>query len=332
MSETQDNKERQESVRLDEIMRLLFDMSKETLVNMLNGLFGEAFEPEFVEITKDNAKFVNEQLEIIEGDLFLRIFDQNEPSKPNLFHIEFQTSEDGTMAIRVLRYDLNKAVENQRLGGDNDEIILCMPQSLVIHIEEHESIPDEYKALIIFADGDTKKFTVPVLKYWKLTDKDLIDRNLFPLLPLQIFLLRAELDKLTKSNDSQAKNEAILKARDITERIAKEAVNLNKAGRLIGADYRKVLTAMENLFVHLNSRYEGDKNLNEGVQSMLVELNVRCVQEVSKEAEQRGEYKKALRMAAEMLLDGEPIKKIIKYTKLTEQEIKDIEKTAKANA
>ena len=30
-----------ENVKLDEIMRLLFDMSKETLVNMLNGLFGE---------------------------------------------------------------------------------------------------------------------------------------------------------------------------------------------------------------------------------------------------------------------------------------------------
>ena len=197
MSETIENKqERRESVKLDEIMRLLFDMSKETLVNMLNGLFGETFDPAAVDITKDNAKFVNEQLEIIEGDLFLRVIEPGVP--PHLFHIEFQTGEDDTMAIRVLRYDINKAAENQLLSGNKDEFILYMPQSLVIHIEAHQSIPDEYKAVIVFADGDTKKFTVPVLKYWELSDEDLIRRNLFPLLPLQVFLLRAELDKLKK--------------------------------------------------------------------------------------------------------------------------------------
>ena len=179
---TEKKQERQESVKLDEIMRLLFDMSKETLVNMLNGLFGETFDPELVEITKENAKFVNEQLEIIEGDLFLRVTTPHE--KPYLFHIEFQTNEDGTMAIRVLRYDLDKAVENQRLTGNNKKIILYMPQSLVIHVEEHENIPDEYEALIVFADGDTKAFKVPVLKFWKLSDEYLIKHNLFPLLPL----------------------------------------------------------------------------------------------------------------------------------------------------
>ena len=317
---TEDKQERRESVKLDEIMRLLFDMSKETLVNMLNGLFGETFDPAAVDITKENATFVNEQLEIIEGDLFLRVFDPNEPSKPHLFHIEFQTSEDGTMAIRVLRYDLNQAVENQRLSGDNGEIVLCMPQSLVIHVEEHKSIPCEYKALIIFADGDTKRFTVPVLKYWELSDADLIERNLFPLLPLQIFLLRAELDKLTKSNDLQAKHAAILRARDITERIAKEAAALNKAGRLMGADYRKVLTAIANLFMHLNNRYEGDKNLNEGVKSMLWELDFK---EVEAAVYKKVEDQKAEEIA-KSLLDILDIETIAVKTKIAIERVKEL--------
>jgi len=74
---TESKQERCEKVKLDEIMRLLFDMSKETLVNMLNGLFDETFDPALVDITKENAKFVNEQLEIIEGDFFARVIEHN---------------------------------------------------------------------------------------------------------------------------------------------------------------------------------------------------------------------------------------------------------------
>jgi len=323
--ETENKQERKESVKLDEIMRLLFDMSKETLVNMLNGLFGETLDTALVDITKDNAKFVNEQLEIIEGDLFLRVFIPG-TTKPHLFHIEFQTSEDGTMAIRVLKYDINKAVENQRLTGNNNEFILYMPQSLVIHIEAHENIPDEYKAVIIFADGDVKEFKVPVLKYWKLSDEYLIKYNLFPLLPLQIFLLRAELDKLTKNKDIKAKQAAILKAQDIAEKIAKEAVELNKAGRLIGEDYRKVLAAIANLFIHLNNRYNGDDELNERVKSVLVELDFSDNNKI-RIIEEKGEHKKAVETAKKMLLKNKPIDEIIEFTGLTEKEIKEIQKT-----
>ena len=286
MSEPTENKqERRESVKLDEIMRLLFDMSKETLVNMLNGLFGETFDPELVDITKDSTKFVNEQLEIIEGDLFLRVFEPKEISKPHLFHIEFQTNEDRAMAIRVLRYDISKAAENQLLSGNKDEFILYMPQSLVIHIEAHESIPNEYKAVIVFADGDTKRFTVPVLKYWELSEADLIERNLFPLLPLQIFLLRAELDKLTKNNDEQSKHAAILRAFDIAKSIAEEAAGLNKAGRLLDEDYKRVLSAIEYLFRYLNKRYVGDTKLNEGVYDMLKVLDFKGAQTAARETQ-----------------------------------------------
>jgi predicted transposase/invertase (TIGR01784 family) len=289
---------------------------------MLNGLFGETFDPALVEITQDNAKFVNEQLEIIEGDLFLRI--TKPPVRPYLFHIEFQTGEDDTMAIRVLRYDLDKAIENQRLTGDKHEIILYMPQSLVIHVEAHENIPDEYKAIIVFADGDTKAFKVPVLKYWKLSDEYLIENNLFPLLPLQIFLLRAELDKLTKNNDNQAKQAAILKARDIAERIANEAAELNKNEKLINDDFKRVLVAISNLFEHLNNRYEVDKNMNSEVITMTELI-------FDDTAYQRGEHKgkreKAVEMAKKMLIKNKPIEEIIEFTGLTKKDIKEIQKT-----
>ena len=323
-NKTPENRPKQrENVKLDEIMRLLFDMSKETLVKMLNGLFGETFDPARVDITKDNAKFVNEQLEIIEGDLFLRVFAPG-GAKPDLFHIEFQTGEDGTMAIRVLRYGLSKAAENQNLSGGKR--ILYMPKSLVIHIEDQKNIPDEYSEVIVFADGDIKEFVVPVLKYWELSDEYLIRHNLFPLLPLQIFLLRAELDKLTKANDERAKQAAILKAKDIAEKTAVKAAELNKSGRLLDGDYKKVLSAIENIFIHLNNRYKGDEKLNEGVKTMLVQTKFIGYQEAIEKATEKAEKKKAVEMAKKMLLKNKPIEEIIEFTDLTEKKILSLKK------
>ena len=45
------------------------------------------------------------------------------------------------------------------------------------------------------------------------------------------------------------------------------------------------------------------------------------------EAEERGRTEEKLETAKEMLVDGEPIEKIIKYTKLTKEKIGEIKKT-----
>ena len=42
---------------------------------------------------------------------------------------------------------------------------------------------------------------------------------------------------------------------------------------------------------------------------------------MEKQAETRGEKRKSIEMAREMLLDNEPIQKIKKYTKLSDEEI-----------
>jgi hypothetical protein len=85
-------------------MRLLFGMSKPVLVGMINSLFNENFDPEQVDIRKENAKFVNDTLKVLEGDLFYNLNDHT--NKTNSFHIELQTFKDGRMAIRIQNLEL----------------------------------------------------------------------------------------------------------------------------------------------------------------------------------------------------------------------------------
>ncbi|GHV11598.1 hypothetical protein FACS1894219_03000 [Clostridia bacterium] len=315
-----------EPVRLDEIMRLLFDVSKPMLVTMLNSLFEKDFDPDFVEIRKESAKLVKDNLKVLEGDLFLRVTDSD---KPYYFHLEFQTNPDKTMAIRVLQYDFTKATKDQWLS-DEGKIILYMPQSLVIHIEESDTIPESYDTVIVFADGERKEYKIPILKYWLLRDQDLIDKKLYPLLPLQVYMLRSKLDKLARNGTKEARLAAILEAKDVVKRVAEEAVSLRDSGELPDEDFRKVIDMAGNLFDHLNNRYDKEHNLTTEVHDMLWSVNdpINLEHRVNEiklegivEGERKGKNENAISIAKIMLANGEPVDKIIRYTKLSLEQI-----------
>jgi hypothetical protein len=55
---------------IDEIMKYLFGVSKETLITMLNSLFKQNFSVDDATIIQTNSEFVDEAFDIIRGDLF----------------------------------------------------------------------------------------------------------------------------------------------------------------------------------------------------------------------------------------------------------------------
>jgi len=250
---------------------------------MMNSLFKENFDPETVEIIQTNPEFEDFELEIIRGDMFLRFRDiaGKTEEKPNHFHIEFQTKRDRLIGIRVFGYAFNKAKENERLAHDgktdDGEIVLYMPKSLVIHVEEHEKIPkDRYRIKIIFTDENNQEtiinYTVPILRYWEYDEKRLIDEKLYPLLPLQLFMLRSELEKMSRRKNPQGKRETIAKIRVIAEKIVREAHELGDVGEINDEDIEKITTAIGELFKHLNDKYRADAKLNEEVSDMIKTL------------------------------------------------------------
>jgi hypothetical protein len=270
--------------KIDEIMKHLFSVSKDLLVTMLNSLFYENFDPEQVEVIQTNSEFGDDSFNIIRGDVFFRVTDiaDKTAEKPFHYHIEFQTQRDYLIGIRVFEYDFKKAVENERLeknvrASDEEEIILHMPKSLVIQVEKNDKIPKKfYRVKIIYADENSQEqsatFTVPVVRYWEYDDRRLIDEKLYPLLPLQVFLLRGELEKTSRRKNPQYKRETMIKIKEIAERIVHEAHELGDSGKMNDEDIEKITTAIGELFKHLNDKYQADEKLNEEVSDMIKSL------------------------------------------------------------
>ena len=188
--------DREERVKLDQILKSLFNVSRKVLIEMMNSLFKEDYDLENTEITFENNEFVTDDYDIIRGDLFLKI---SKEKKPYHYHIELQTKNDETMIIRMFEYGFKKAKEISR---NSEETVIYIPKQLVIFIEENKNIKNELKMKLIFPDKQEVNYIVPVLKCWEYDDKRIIEEKMYPLLPLQIFKLRYKMESIKRSREN----------------------------------------------------------------------------------------------------------------------------------
>ena len=141
----------------------------------------------------------------------------------------------------------------------------------MIFIEQNNRIKDELKMKIIFPDGKEIKYIIPVMKYWEYTDNDLLKNKMYPLLPLQIFKLRYQMEQIKRNkidNKEQKQQETITKAKETAETIAKEAEQLYNNKEINGEDYHKILLAIASIFEYLNNKYGDNQSLEEEVWHM----------------------------------------------------------------
>ena len=234
---------------------------------MLNSLFEENYDAEATEVSFASNEFVDDEYNILRGDLFLKLSDE---AKSNHYHIELQTLQDDSMVIRMLEYGISKAKELAKYEGGEEETVFYLPRQLVIFIEQNLRIQDELRLRLVFPDGQEVRYQVPVIKYWEYTKEDLLEQKLYPLLPLQVFTLRYQMEKIKnrRTHTEEALRERIQEAKRTVENISQEAVRLFHIKEIDGDDLHKILLANEELFRYLNGRYVKDEQLNEEVLSI----------------------------------------------------------------
>jgi len=273
------------------------------------------------------------------------------------------------MFLRVFEYDIRKAAEIQRLSGEtaaDGEAVYVLPKSIVIHIEKSESIPNEYRTKIVDVkpDGTEEVINrvVPVVRYWELSFEELVEKKLYPLLPMQVFLLRGKLKKFSNAEMSKEKQEVIQEVKDLAEKITIETRKLKAENEISFEDAGKIVTALNKIIMYLNELYDFDKGLNKEVniviRSIFEEIEEETREKVEKEIWEKAEkitwdkveetrervekeiWEKAEKItwdkieetreetqeetAKEMILDNEPLAKIIRYSKLPEKRIQAI--------
>ena len=254
-----------EKIKLDEVLKYLFSTSNKVLINLLNGIFDEDFEEDEVNLTVSNNEFIEDTLDVIRGDMFFEISKLD--NQRACYHLEFQTKNDSTMVVRMFEYGFKKGKENS-IKNLNDTKTIYFPKQKVIFFEENKNIKNSLDLNIVFPNGENILYSVDIIKYWEYTDEELIRKKMYPLIPLQLFNLRKELEKSQKNNDIKRINELSHTAKKLAMNLAEESKELFDNHEILGEDFHKMLLAINNLIEYLNRNYFNDDRLEEEVNTM----------------------------------------------------------------
>ena len=116
-----------------------------------------------------------------------------------LYHIECQSSDDRTMAVRMVEYDLRSAIRYARRDGRRYQIRL--PQSCVLYLRSCSTTPDHLEVEILFPDGRAVEYRVPTVILDHYSKEEILRKDLLMLLPFYALRYEKETKKLEEDSE-----------------------------------------------------------------------------------------------------------------------------------
>jgi len=248
------------AIKMDELIKRLFHLSKKPLLNLLNALYNDNIE-ETAGVEYGSAEFVHDNLVKSMADMFVNVYSRRAVYR---YHIEFQTTHDKNIVIRMFRYGFEKAKEVLNLSDLSKVIEMEFPDPRVIFIEENEKIPDMLQLKIKIPKQEPVLYQVPAFKYWLYSARQLYDRQMDLLLPLQVFKIRKYLKAEGKMN--AAAYQSLVKTAEETIRIIGQAL---EEGKVTPEDAGEMNAILVNIMEYLYGKYGDYRKIDREVKNMI---------------------------------------------------------------
>ena len=159
----------------DDVFRTMIEKMPYLAVPLINEVFHTSY-PEDVKITQLRNEHQQEDGEIITDSCLL--------IGKKMYHIECQSTDDTTMVIRMIEYDFAIGIEHAEKQGRRYRIEF--PKSCVLFLRSSGNTPDYLEADVVFPDGNTYVYSIPIVKMVDYTKDSIFEKNLLMLLPFYI--------------------------------------------------------------------------------------------------------------------------------------------------
>ncbi|RHD93167.1 hypothetical protein DW776_09310 [Ruminococcus sp. AM30-15AC] len=159
----------------DDVFRTMVEKIPRLVIPLINEVFHTSY-PEDVEITQLRNEHQQADGEVITDSCLL--------IGKKMYHIECQSTDDTTMAVRMIEYDFAIAIEYAAKQGRRYEIEF--PRSCVLFLRSSGNTPDFLETNVIFPDGRKQMYRVPTVKMADYTAESIFEKNLLMLLPFYI--------------------------------------------------------------------------------------------------------------------------------------------------
>ena len=232
----------------DDVFRTMVEKMTYLLVPLINEVFHTSY-PEDVKIVHLRNEHQLEDGELI-TDARLLIGDK-------VYHIECQSTDDATMAIRMFEYDLAIALESRRRVGRR--FFVEFPRSCVIYLRTTKNTPDVEEVELKLPDGQVCVYRVPTVKVERYTKDSIFEKNLLMLLPF--YVMRYEESAHTIGENTEKLQELLSEYEDIRVNLEKE---LSMAGR------SELYTDLNRLIVRISDYiFRKEEKIRKGVDEVM---------------------------------------------------------------
>ncbi len=200
----------------DDVFRTMIEKMPYLAVPLINEVFHTSY-PEDVPFVQLRNEHQQENGEII-TDSCLKIGGK-------MYHIECQSIDDTTMAIRMIEYDFSIAVENAQKQGRRYR--MDFPKSCVLYLRSGKNTPDFLEVEMVLADESVVLYKVPAIKLETYTKDSIFEKNLLMLLPF--YIMRYEKDIHEMSENPELFQHLLNEYEEIRTNLEKELTETGKS-------------------------------------------------------------------------------------------------------
>ena len=228
----------------DDVFRTMIEKMSYLAVPLINEVFHTSY-PEDVKITQLRNEHQQKDGEIITDSCLL--------IGKKMYHIECQSTDDTTMAIRMIEYDFAIAVENAEKQGRRYRIEF--PRSCVLFLRSSGNTPDYLEADVIFPDGKTHVYSIPAIKMADYTKDHIFEKKLLMLLPF--YIMRYEKKKYDMRKNPELLQVLLNEYDEIRINLEKELTETGKA---------ELYTNLTKLIVKIADHiFEKEEDIRKGI-------------------------------------------------------------------
>ena len=163
------------------------------------------------------------------------------------YHVECQSTEDGSMIVRMFEYDTQLALENREVTAG--ALVVHFPDSAIVALRHTKNTP-EVMTVMIRTPGGEVSYAIPVLKVRQYTVEEIFEKKLYFLIPFHIFVYEKSFKELEENSEKLAKLEEEYTA--IVNRLEEDRKN----GDLNEYEKVTILEMSDTVIKHLAAKYE----------------------------------------------------------------------------
>jgi hypothetical protein len=183
----------------DDVFRTLLTDCTHLIIPVVNEMFGENYTG-----SEKITELQNEQFQIETDDYSLKeritdsSFEIERGEDVRRYHIECQSTEDGSMLVRMFEYDSQIALDERE--QTRETLTVRFPRSGVISLRHTKNTPDDMKMCIITPGGEVS-YKIPVLKVKDYGVEEIFDKELYFIIPFHIFAYESKFPRMENNPD-----------------------------------------------------------------------------------------------------------------------------------